>query len=173
MSRKSVAALGIGALLMVLGAGLIFYFVFFTTPRMRLQPSIRAFEALMPEAPAESVPLEQLDPLSGLASFAVPEWSPAARLQNIGRGAVYYGYYCLFCHGERGDGEGPVGQSYMPRPTDLRSARLGQLPDGELLRAMLLGTGHQPVLNRVVPPGAYAPLLLYVRVLAEKEPGLP
>ena len=40
------------------------------------------------------------------------------------------------------------------------------LSDGQLFQAMLTGPGHQPVLERVVPPEHRPYLVLYVRQYA-------
>jgi cytochrome c1 len=64
--------------------------------------------------------------------------------ENYARGKIYYGYYCSFCHGDKGDGFGPVGYSYNPVPADLHTAKIQSMSDGELLYAMLTGTGHAP-----------------------------
>ncbi|MDA8164526.1 MAG: hypothetical protein M0017_05785, partial [Desulfobacteraceae bacterium] len=85
----------------------------------------------------------------------------------------YYRYYCVFCHGENGVGRSPVGDSYMPAPPSLRQAGIGQLPDDQLLLAMLTGVGHDPVLERVVPPRHRWPLLLYVRSLSARKGNVP
>jgi len=86
--------------------------------------------------------------------------------ENLARGRVYYTYYCVFCHGELGSGDGPVGQSYLPRPADLRSRHTAALKDGELVQALVTGTGHAPVLERIVPPEYRWYLALQVRALA-------
>jgi hypothetical protein len=83
----------------------------------------------------------------------------------LGAGKIYYSYYCVFCHGESGAGDGPVGHSYVPPPADLRSPRVAAYGDGRLLQAMLRGVGHEPVLERVVAPEHRWPLVLYVRTL--------
>jgi len=83
--------------------------------------------------------------------------------ENVARGAVYYQYYCVFCHGETGNGDGLVGESYVPTPADLGQAKFATYSDGELLRACLLGTGHAPVLERVVAPEHRWYLVLYAR----------
>ncbi len=149
-------------------------------PHMVVQPHLRAFDAQMPHEPAGAVPIEP--------SPRVPGEEQAAGLNNplLGRGAAtptqtawgrtYYQYYCAFCHGERGEGNGPVGESYVPRPADLRSPRIKAMSDGRLLRAMLTGAGHQvivspgvptsaPVLEYAVPPDYWWYLVLYVRQL--------
>lgn len=166
--RKTAVITGI--FIIVVAAGIVFYFVFFTTPRMRVQENIRAFEAVMPTAPPASVPLEQTAVIPDVL-FHPDRLKPPleATPDNINKGRVYYGYYCLFCHGEKGDGEGPVGLSYMPAPPDLRTEKVQTMNNTDLLRASLLGTGHEPVINRVVPPEGYAPLLLYIRTLTRQS----
>jgi hypothetical protein len=136
-------------------------------PRMYDQTHIRAFQATLPPMPEGVVPMT--DP-----SFHAPTSAEAAAMKNPfpdtpdnrERGKVYYGYYCAFCHGDKGDGNGPVGESYVPVPADLRTARVRAMADGELLRASLVGTGHEPVLGRVVHPDHRWYLMLYVRSLA-------
>jgi hypothetical protein len=78
---------------------------------------------------------------------------------------MYYGYYCVFCHGETGRGDGLVGRSYVPRPTDLTAPSVQNLSDGALYGAMLAGTGHEPVLGYVVLPEALWYIVAYVRHL--------
>lgn len=165
-------------LLFALGSGAVFFTMFaqeqegvlktwFTSnPDMEVQPNIRSFEAAMPVSPEGTAPVEPWP-------YAVPGEAQAARLtnplaataENVARGAVYYGYYCAFCHGANGDGNGPVGESYVPRPADLRAAKIQGYSDGKLLRAMLMGTGHEPVLTYVVHPEHRWYVVLYVRSL--------
>ena len=98
---------------------------------------------------------------SKLATNPIP-----ANATNLHNGKIYYGYYCLMCHGPKGDGNGPVGQSYVPKPTDLSSPRLIGITDGELYRRMLHGEGHDPVLDQTVQPAHRWPLVLYVRTFS-------
>lgn len=146
--------------------GLLFCIVIFFGPRMKEQHHIRAFQMTLPNIPAGTA--------SVIAPVQLPSTAEAARLknplpasaQNLASARVYYTYYCVFCHGDSGAGDGPVGQSYTPRPADLRNPRLAAYSDGELLRAMLTGVGHAPVLERVVPPEHRWHLVLFVRSLA-------
>lgn len=159
--RRKLLGLVVLAGLAVLG------YYFFTGPRMRIQPHVREYQLVMPPPPEGSVPLK--NPLPSLPTVQqaqalnLPLASTAA---NLARGQVYYTYYCVFCHGPSGDGRGPVGDSYFPTPTDLRTARVQKMGDGELLRAMLTGVGHEPVLDRNVPQDDRWYLVLYVRHLA-------
>jgi len=76
---------------------------------------------------------------------------------------------CLACHGEDGHGDGPVGDSYMPVPADLHRESVRRMADGELLLAMLTGTGHAPVLERVVNPDHRWYLVTFTRWLARRD----
>ena len=144
----------------------------YDNPHMKWQPHLRSFDAPMPPPPAGAVPVTQTPPLPSAQQAAtmtnplLARGTPAP--EDYARGGVYYNYYCTFCHGPAGDGNGPVGQSYVPRPSDLRSAKIRGYSDGQLLRAMLLGPGHEPVLERTVNPDHRWYLVLYVRSLSQK-----
>jgi mono/diheme cytochrome c family protein len=140
-------------------------------PRMRHQRNIRDYDARMPLPPAGAVP-------TTAPAFAVPTSQAAAAWANplagddaaVQRGAVYFQYYCICCHGRRGDGHGPVGESYPIRPAELYSPRIKALSDGQLLVAMLTGPGHEPVLGYTVLPQHRWPLVAYIRMLQAPPP---
>jgi mono/diheme cytochrome c family protein len=148
--------------------GALFLFVLYEGPRMTVQHHVRDYQMIMPA------------PVAGVATVTAPQRLPSAAQapgmknplqptpQNLATGQVYYTYYCVFCHGDTGAGNGPVGASYVPTPADLRSAKTTGYGDGELLRAMLTGVGHEPVLERVVPPDSRWYLVLYVRSLGRQ-----
>ena len=143
---------------------------------MLVTPHIRSYQAAMPLPPEKSVPTtRQYEPLP-TAAQAVNLTNPlAATPDNIAAGKVGYGYYCVQCHGQGGLGDGPVGESFIPIPANLRSAKVQGYSDGQLLRAMLTGAGHsplrselsqqRPVLEYVVLPEHRWYLVLYVRSL--------
>ncbi|MBU5635463.1 cytochrome C [Geomonas sp. Red69] len=143
----------------------LFGYILYRGPRMTVQHHVREFQMVLPAPAVGSV---SVTPAAGRA----PAQAEAAGLANpvpatpaaLVQGEVYYGYYCAFCHGGSGAGNGPVGNSYVPRPADLRLPR-ASYRDGELLRAMLTGIGHEPVLERVVPPAHRWPLVTYLRSL--------
>lgn len=140
-------------------------------PRMDVQPSIRPWEREMPRMPAGTVPTSGRTQNATLAaSRATSNPVPATRAY-IDNGRIYYGYYCLMCHGSDGRGAGPVGESYVPRPADLTSPRIAAMPDGRLYQAMLVGTGHSPVMEQTVPLEHRWPLVLYVRTFSQRAVG--
>lgn len=161
----------LGAALGVIAGGVVFFLfsvVLVNGPHMIRQPHLRTFEMAVPLPPEGSLPTGKVFSASRGEPTSLPKNNPvAASPENRERGQVYYGYYCIYCHGEDGRGNGPVGQSYMPKPADLTSAEIQDLPDLKLRRALLTGTGHAPVLARVVPPKYLWYLVTYVRSLGK------
>jgi mono/diheme cytochrome c family protein len=146
----------------VIGGSTIAYLLF-TGPRMFAQPNIRQFQAAMPVTPAGTIPVKDIyEPLPSKEQAQKLANPLDANEGNLAKGKVYYGYYCVFCHGDKGDGFGPVGYSYIPVPSDLRSAKVKSMSDGEVLYSMLTGTGHAPMLQRIIPSEYWWYLVLYV-----------
>ncbi|HEX2951427.1 MAG TPA: c-type cytochrome [Armatimonadota bacterium] len=134
------------------------------------QRSIKPYEQQMPKVPVGIVPTGgrlQAYTAQQITTAKNPLPSTPA---NISNGRIYYGYYCLMCHGEKGDGNGPVGESYVPKPTDLSSPTVTSLNDGKLYQAMLHGLGHDPVMDETVQPEQRWPLVMYIRTFAKAAP---
>lgn len=147
-------------MILLIFAGLSFVtaaILLFTGPRMRFQTSLQAFERTMPYPPDKTVDFYH-SPFD-TASFTIP----APSKENIDRGWIYYNYYCAFCHGINGKGNGEVGKSYIPKPADLSVDSTIDYNTAELYSASFHGTGHSPVLERVIPYGHRAYILLYIR----------
>jgi hypothetical protein len=138
-------------------------------PRMYDQASIRPYSREMPAMPAGTTPSKGRSVTLALKASETSKNPLPATKENIGDGRIYYGYYCLMCHGEKGDGDGPVGQSYIPKPADLSSPAVKALSDGQLYRKMLTGVGHDPVMIETVLPDHHWPLVLYVRTFAKSQ----
>lgn len=143
----------------------VFGWILVRGPRMTVQHHVREFQMVLPGPAQGSVSVKSVAEPAPTEDEAKGMRGPAATPALLAQGRVYYGYYCLFCHGAAGAGDGPVGDSYVPRPADLRRPSVGAHPDGELLRRMLKGTGHEPVLERVVPQRHRWPLVAYLRSL--------
>ncbi|SNB46681.1 cytochrome C [Geobacter sp. DSM 9736] len=162
--RKAIIVVAVAVPALILAS--LFGYVLYTGPRMKEQPHIRAYQTVAPLPPEGTVAVHVPEGIPSSAQAALATNPLEATDLNIERGKVYYGYYCIFCHGEEGRGNGPVGESYSPVPADLRSARVRGYRDGQLLRRMLTGAGHGPVLERVVSPRHRWHIVLYVRSLA-------
>ena len=153
----------------VVGVAVMSWLVF-TGPRMKNQPHIQPYQAVMPPMPEGVVPVKASDWPAPTTRAATELSCPIpATPVNVARGKTYYEYYCVFCHGDDGKGNGPVGRSYVPTPAALTPGRIADYGDGELLRRMLTGDGHEPVLERVVQPEHRWYVVLYVRQLAGQQ----
>lgn len=139
-------------------------------PRMRTQPSIQPYERAMPQMPTGTVPTR-----GDLSAFTLEQ----SRLtdnplplseKNLRNGRIYYNYYCVMCHGEDGRGNGPVGQGFVPKPTDLTTSGIAQLNAGQVYLRMLTGTGHEPVMDQTMLRDHRWPLVMYVQQLSKRVP---
>ncbi len=136
---------------------------------MDRQQSVQPFTRQMPPMPANVVSTRGssqalLDRESRLAKSPVK-----ADKTSLTNGRVYYGYYCAMCHGDKGDGQTPVGLAYVPKASDLKRPDLGKLTDGQLYRRMLTGPGHDPVMQKTVFPDQRWPIVLYVRTFTSPQ----
>lgn len=85
---------------------------------------------------------------------------------------LYLAHGCRVCHGENGNGDGPVGVTLNPRPRDFRDpAAFKQGPSVEEIARTIAQGIRQP--NSMMQPYAHIPenerveLAKYVRSLAE------
>lgn len=138
-------------------------------PHMYDQVSLRPYKQQLPPMPAGTTPINGRSVTFVAQQAKVAKNPVAATPTAIANGRVFYGYYCLMCHGAKGDGNGPVGQSYVPKPTDLSSPAVGKLTDGQVYAKMLTGVGHDPVMIGTVLPEHRWPLVAYVRTFAKKS----
>jgi len=133
--------------------GLMYYDNNFRYGRMRETPGVRPMES--PELVMET----GLVPVNG--GEAIYRATPGADLVSpvdaaeppvVTRGKNVYLVYCAQCHGYNYDGEGTVGQSFQPLPTDLRSPQVQSKPAGELFKSISYGIpgGRQPALDTTV-----------------------
>lgn len=133
------------------------------------QISIKPYERRMPDMPKGVVPTSGRVQTLVLAASKSVRNPVSGNATSLDDGRIFYGYYCVMCHGADGHSNGPVGQGYVPKPTDLTSPTVTGLTDGELYDRMLHGIGHDPVMVQTVLPQQRWTIILYVRTL----PGAP
>ncbi|MFQ5911673.1 MAG: c-type cytochrome [Nitrospinota bacterium] len=84
---------------------------------------------------------------SGYADADLKKSKPKVTPERAAEGKKIYTSWCSFCHGEEGDGKGPVASYLDPRPRDFtsnlfkfRTTTTGELPtDEDLYRTVSLG----------------------------------
>ena len=154
-------------------AALMAYDRYFPYGRMRETPAVRPYEK----------PLLVMDP--GTVSVTDPEagYRPVVGYeirspilpgdaQAIARGQVVYATFCKQCHGREYDGNGTVGQSFAPLPTDLRSPQVQELMDGVLFQHISYGSGsesRQPALATTIRIDDRWNVITYIRSIGVRK----
>jgi len=137
--------------------------------RMSEQESLRPYEIALPEMPAGSIPVN-----GGINILreAKPEnlHNPVAMTgASVKEGEMRYGYFCVMCHGAKADGNGTVGQSFSPLPTNLASPYVQKQKDGELFYKIYFGFRRHPALIYTVADNDRWLIINYIRSLGNKQ----
>jgi mono/diheme cytochrome c family protein len=133
--------------------------------RMNDQESVRTYETIMPEMPEGTIPIQ-----GGLERFkkAAPTTlkNPlSSTSESWKQGEEAYKYFCIQCHGPQADGNGTVGQSFAPLPSDLRDKAVQRQTDGELFVKVSLGFSRHPPLATTVSEEDRWATIVYIRSL--------
>jgi mono/diheme cytochrome c family protein len=150
---------------------LMYYDNNFIYGRMRETPAVRPYEEPLFKMAAGIVPVSGGEAIYR-ATPGVELKSPldAADAPVIARGKAVYLAYCAQCHGYNYDGNGTVGQSFHPLPTDLRSPEVQSKPDGELFKSVSYGIpgGRQPALQTTITIDDRWHVIAYIKSLGNR-----
>lgn len=154
----------------ILAAFILLFFLLTTGgcdyARMTDDEAVNTYGKKMPQPPPHTVPfnggIEELinsDPKNLVNPVT-------ATAEAVTKGYTAYGYYCLHCHGYLADGNGTVGQSFSPLPTDLRTAEVQKQSDGEIFYKISLGYKRCPPLALSIAEKDRWAIIDYLRTLA-------
>jgi mono/diheme cytochrome c family protein len=140
--------------------------------RMWETPAVRPHEELPLSAPMGVVPQH-----GGEEVFKA---MPADRLKSpvalsdpalIQAGKLLYSKFCAQCHGKNYDGNGTVGQSFHPLPTNLRGDKVQSLSEGAFFKEISYGIpdGRQPPLAATIDSLDRWRIIAYVRSLGIRK----
>jgi mono/diheme cytochrome c family protein len=151
---------------------LIYYDNNFRYGRMRETPAVRPYEEPLLIKEAGLVPANGGEAVYRV-SAGIDIESPINMTQPdiIARGKGVYLTYCAQCHGLKHDGNGTVGQSFAPLPTDLRSAKVQDSPAGVLFKNISYGVpdGRQPPLHATITIEDRWKVVAHVKSLGIRE----
>lgn len=107
---------------------------------------------------------------SVIGSLAILLGATAARAQDPAKAAQLFKMYCANCHGEKGDGQGPLGKTLNPPPRDFTKGefKFGGT-DEDLFQVISNGAASKGGSPMMAPWGAAIPeadrraLVKYVR----------
>ena len=167
--KKTVLGL---VLLAVVGAIAFNVFIaydnYFPYGRIRETPAIKPHEQPLLVMEAGLVPYKGGE-MTYRASDPdrLPPPFPMKRPEVIARGKTGYFTYCAQCHGKYYDGNGTVGQSFYPLPTDLRSERVQKKTSGALFYEISYGIpgGRQPALAGTIDIDGRWRIVAYIQSL--------
>jgi mono/diheme cytochrome c family protein len=123
-------------------------------------------------------PAPKLEPLKLGDGRTVPA-------ETLERGRDVYAYYCLSCHGARGDGQGPAAVGMRPPPRNFKQGLFkfggvaaGELPTDEALKhTVRRGLHGTPMLPWGVPEADVEAVVQYVKTFSsrwqQEAPGKP
>jgi mono/diheme cytochrome c family protein len=134
--------------------------------RMKDQASVRTYEEEMPARVEGSIPVGGgIEILKAADPDRLRNPLPSTK-QTIEQGRTAYGYFCMMCHGPAGDGNGTVGQSFAPLPTDLRGSYVQGQNDGLMFYRISLGYKHHPPLADTVSEDDRWAVIHYIRAFS-------
>jgi len=144
----------------------------FMPGRMRETPAVRPYEKPLLIMAQGIIPFEQ-----GEAVYRAAEGkrlkSPFVKgdPNGIKLGRTLYFTYCAQCHGKYHDGNGTVGQSFHPLPTDLRTIKVQTLPEGVLFKEISYGVpnGRQPPLATTIQVMDRWRIIAYLKSLGPRR----
>ncbi|CAB5088516.1 hypothetical protein D3OALGB2SA_1137 [Olavius algarvensis associated proteobacterium Delta 3] len=140
--------------------------------RMWETPAVRPYEQPLLVMEKGVVPIsggEAIFRATPPADLHPPSDDPAAT--SVARGKIGYSLFCAQCHGTSHDGNGTVGQSFAPLPTDLRSPKVQSQSPGQLFKEISFGRpeGRQPALATTISVTDRWSIVAYVKSLGVRE----
>jgi mono/diheme cytochrome c family protein len=133
--------------------GLIYFDQNFKYGRMRETPAVRPHEEAPMLMDEGVVPFQGGEAILKATNAEMLKSSfPLEEPVVIKQGKELYFTYCVHCHGRSYDGNGTVGQSFHPLPTDLRSQKVQTLTEGLFFKEISYGipNGRQPPLASTI-----------------------
>ena len=83
--------------------------------------------------------------------------------ENLAKGKVQFETYCAPCHGESGQGSGPVAHILSKPPKNLVTGTSKDLPDGYIYGAIRDGVLSMPSYAEEMPAEQRWQVVLYIR----------
>jgi mono/diheme cytochrome c family protein len=172
MKKYVVLALFVPFIIFVAYEALIFYDNNFRVGRMWETPAVRPHEKELLIMKQGVVPFGGGEAIfRATVGEALKSPLPKDDPSNMELGKILYSTYCAQCHGSYHDGNGTVGQSFHPLPTDLRSAKVQALHEGVLFKEISYGTpnGRQPPLATTIDISDRWRIIAYIKSLGPRK----
>lgn len=164
--------IAVAVVTLVVYEALVYYDDNFPYGRMWETPGVRPHEEVPLSTPAGTVPQDGGEEIfMALAPDVLKSPIALSDPPQIQMGKTLYSKFCAQCHGKNYDGNGTVGQSFHPLPTDLRSAKVQSLSEGAFFKEISYGIpgGKQPPLATTIDPLDRWRIIAYVQSLSPRQ----
>lgn len=162
----------IGAVVFIVYHGLIYYDNNFRYGRMRETPGVKEHEEPLLIMEEGLVPVRGGEaPLKGARGEKLKSPFSMNDPEVVNTGKTGYFTFCAQCHGPNHDGNGTVGQSFHPLPTDLRSAKVQSKPEGVIFKSIsysVPGT-RQPAMATTIRINGRWQIVAYIKSLGTRK----
>jgi mono/diheme cytochrome c family protein len=122
------------------------------------------------DGPRLSPPIQAI-PIQGEA--AIPEEFPqnpvSADAVSLQRGQILYSFHCALCHGDTGQGDGPLAEYFARTPENLVAGRAAADFDGSVYLVIQQGFGEMPSIAENLTVRERWDVINYVRSLPAKD----
>lgn len=88
---------------------------------------------------------------------------------SVARGKVVFEHNCIFCHGPGAEGNGKVGELFMPQPANLMADKVKQEPNGALFYKITIGPSTMPSFANRLNTREIFDVIHYVRSLQQHK----
>lgn len=130
---------------------------------METQPSFKPMEDPLPP-PGRSIPIEGAIAIPGMGA---PQNPVTADATSLARGGELFAINCKMCHGENGQGDGPIAPFLVNyKPANLTSPLLKAMSDGAVFLVITNGVPNRmPALNENLTVRERWDVVNYIRTL--------
>src|SRR5574342_457952 len=133
---------------------------------MEVQPSFKQMEDPLPP-PERSIPIEGPIAIPGMGA---PENPTTADEASITRGKEFFAINCQMCHGQTGEGNGPIAPFLANKPANLTSPVVQSKSDGSIFLTITNGVeGKMPPLNENLTVSERWDLVNFIRTLKASD----
>jgi mono/diheme cytochrome c family protein len=127
-------------------------------------PEIQPYAKAPRVTPADTIPVHGGEPPMSLEQATIKMHDPLESTpENLAKGKEQFTTYCAPCHGESGQGNGPVAHILAKPPKNLISGTSKDLPDGYIYGAIRDGVLSMPSYAEEMPAEQRWQVVMYIR----------
>jgi mono/diheme cytochrome c family protein len=127
-------------------------------------PEVQPYAKAPRVTPADTIPVHGGEPPMSLEQATIKMHNPLEPTpENIAKGKEQFTTYCAPCHGNSGQGNGPVAHVLAKHPKNLITGTSKDLPDGYIYGAIRDGVLSMPSYAEEMPAEQRWQVVMYIR----------